>query len=627
MSSASCASEQTLTRWHPLLNEMLTLRHDLLHRAEEKLNRHRVNGLPGHESACNLAHYLALREVDRRPLQERLARHGLSSLGRSEPHVLATVDAVISLLSDAAGESHSLKLSSECHPPEFRAGHTLLGRHTDELFGPVHGPRSTRIMVTLPGEAATDESIIHQLLTSGADLVRINCAHDSSDEWRSMAAAVRRIGAEIERPCRILMDLAGHKIRTGPMQPGPAVIHLKIHRGPLGEMVEPARILFVPEGVDYPHTLQANVQILALPAEWLAQFGRECRLRFKDSRGRPRTLEIESATADGAWWGSCDHNSWIVADTHFTLQRRSGELIELGALGSERIAPRAGTITVHPGDRLILRRDSGMSQPAIVDEEDNVVQPASIGITLPEVIAQIAVGASVYINDGKIGCRVEAITPLGLELLVVRTGPKGAVIRADKGINFPETDLNLPPLSDKDLQDLDVVCEVADMVGFSFVETRQQMDILLNELDRRGCNHLAVVAKIETRRAVRNLPEILLGSLGRRPLGVMIARGDLAVELGSERLAEIQEEMLWLCEAAHVPVIWATQVLETITRKGIHSRPEFTDAAMGVRAECVMLNKGPFAADAVAALDRVLIKMQDHQHKKFSRMRALHLHW
>jgi pyruvate kinase len=138
---------------------------------------------------------------------------------------------------------------------------------------------------------------------------------------------------------------------------------------------------------------------------------------------------------------------------------------------------------------------------------------------------------------------------------------------------------------------------------------------------------LPIIAKIETRQAVKNLPEILLGTIGQRRLGIMIARGDLAVELGSVRMAEIQEEILWLCEAAHVPVIWATQVLESIAKKGVRSRPEFTDAAMGVRAECVMLNKGPYINNAVEALDRVLSKMQAHQHKKFSRMRALHLHW
>jgi pyruvate kinase len=122
---------------------------------------------------------------------------------------------------------------------------------------------------------------------------------------------------------------------------------------------------------------------------------------------------------------------------------------------------------------------------------------------------------------------------------------------------------------------------------------------------------------------VRHLPEIMLSSMGQRRLGIMIARGDLAVELGSVRMAEMQEEILWLCEAAHVPVIWATQVLETLAKSGIHSRPEISDAAMSVRAECVMLNKGPYIMDALTVLDHILVRMQEHQHKKSSRLRAL----
>jgi len=110
-----------------------------------------------------------------------------------------------------------------------------------------------------------------------------------------------------------------------------------------------------------------------------------------------------------------------------------------------------------------------------------------------------------------------------------------------------------------------------------------------------------------------------------RVVGVMIARGDLAVECGYQRLAEVQEEILWICEAAHVPVIWATQVLESLAKSGIPSRSEITDAAMGERAECVMLNKGPYVVAAVRILDDILRRMQDHQEKKRSMLRKLRL--
>jgi len=110
-----------------------------------------------------------------------------------------------------------------------------------------------------------------------------------------------------------------------------------------------------------------------------------------------------------------------------------------------------------------------------------------------------------------------------------------------------------------------------------------------------------------------------------RAVGVMIARGDLAIECGYQRLAEVQEEILWICEAAHMPVIWATQVLESLAKTGVPSRAEVTDAAMGERAECVMLNKGPYIVTAVRILDDILRRMQSHQEKKRSMLRKLHV--
>ena len=107
--------------------------------------------------------------------------------------------------------------------------------------------------------------------------------------------------------------------------------------------------------------------------------------------------------------------------------------------------------------------------------------------------------------------------------------------------------------------------------------------------------------------------------------GGEFARGDLAAEIGFVRTAEIQEEILWVAEAAQVPVIWATQVLESLAKYGQPSRAEISDAAMSHRAECVMLNKGPFVAEAVGALDNILRRMEQHQYKKHSLYRRLHV--
>jgi pyruvate kinase len=251
--------------------------------------------------------------------------------------------------------------------------------------------------------------------------------------------------------------------------------------------------------------------------------------------------------------------------------------------------------------------------------------PYQASCAMPDVLRQVSTGAKVSIKDGLIVGHVEDIRSDGLVVAVSRTPPDGQPLEAEKGINFPGTTLKVSPLSAQDLEDLDFVAQHADMVGYSFVQSREDVALLQSELEKRrpGQPPLAIVAKIETQLAFTNLPEIIAQAAGANPFAVMIARGDLAVEIGYERLSEVQEEILWVCEAAHVPVIWATQVLESLVKRGMPSRGEFTDAAMGNRAECVMLNKGPYIAEGIAVLDNVLRRMEAHMTKKSPQLRAL----
>jgi pyruvate kinase len=270
---------------------------------------------------------------------------------------------------------------------------------------------------------------------------------------------------------------------------------------------------------------------------------------------------------------------------------------------------------LHVGDSLFLTR---------------LLQPGPAGgafqatCTCPDLLGRLEPGHRVLVDDGRIQSRVESAHPEGVLLRVFRARPKGEKLRSEKSLNFPDTALNLVALTDKDRADIPFIARIGDIVGYSFVQDPEDLDALIDALapyPRR--RPLALVAKIETARAVRNLPELIVRAAGERPFGVMIARGDLAVEIGFERLAEMQEEILWLCEAAHIPVIWATQVLENFAKNGIPSRAEMTDAAMSERAECVMLNKGPFILDVVAALDHLLKRMAGHQLKKTPQLRAL----
>lgn len=580
---------------------------------------------PLSKSIVNLAQYLALRELDLRPLQEKLAEAGLSSLGRAEPHVLANLLNVQAMISRAVGNPVTAKTTLPY--PEFREGFDILENNANKVLGKSRQPRLTRVMVTMPSEAATDYEMVYNLVKGGMDIARINCAHDDMFTWHPMIKHIQRAGAELNSPCRVLMDLAGHKIRTGAIASDTHTLTLKVKQDSNGNPLNVIRFRFTRADQSQQPVVDKsqNEYLLPVPKGCYSKLTEGDRFTLIDARGKKRHIEIMFSSELGELVGQCRKSLHLTTHTQISWQRQIDKAYrDLKSFSFVNLEPLPEKILLHVGDELILHKNAIDGHPAKLSADGELLSPAHISCTLPQIIDALEQGAPVWIDDGKISAYVIKKTADFVVLRISKTGPKGAKLAADKGMNFPETALNLPPLTDKDQQDLNFISKHADMVGFSFVETAGDMRALITELQQRDAGHLPIVAKIETARAVKNLPDILFAGMLSQPMAVMIARGDLAVELGSVRMAEIQEEILWLCEAAHVPVIWATQVLESIAKHGVRSRPEFTDAAMGVRAECVMLNKGPYILEALCSLNEVLTRMQHHQRKKISRLRALH---
>jgi pyruvate kinase len=273
----------------------------------------------------------------------------------------------------------------------------------------------------------------------------------------------------------------------------------------------------------------------------------------------------------------------------------------------------------------VVNRSLEPGRPAIHDARGRSLTPAIIGCTLPEVFEEVRSGEAIWFDDGKIGGVVENIEPERVTVKITRARAGGEKLRGDKGINLPDSNLRLSSLTASDIENLKFVVRHADVVSLSFANSAADVELLQQHLKRLGGERLGVILKIETRRGFDNLPEMLFAALRSARCGVMIARGDLAVECGFERMAEVQEEILWMCEAAHVPVIWATQVLENLAKDGFPSRAEITDAAMSERAECVMLNKGAHISEAVAVLDDILQRMEAHVTKKRSMLRELNV--
>ena len=243
------------------------------------------------------------------------------------------------------------------------------------------------------------------------------------------------------------------------------------------------------------------------------------------------------------------------------------------------------------------------------------MKAARISCTLAEIFSDVKVGEPIMFDDGKVEGIIEKVSQDELQVRITYAKESGAKLRSDKGINLPVSDLKISGLTAKDKQDMEFVAHNADAVNFSFVNTPLDVQELIDLLKEHN-SKIGIILKIETRKGFDNLPHILLRAMQTYPIGVMIARGDLAVETGWNNIATIQEEILRVCEAAHIPDIWATQVLENLAKKGTPSRAEITDAASSQRAECVMLNKGYHIKKAIKLLDRILRQMQGYQKKK-----------
>lgn len=255
----------------------------------------------------------------------------------------------------------------------------------------------------------------------------------------------------------------------------------------------------------------------------------------------------------------------------------------------------------------------------LTDEEN--LEKGMVGCTIPGIVAQIKSGETVLFDDGLIEARVDKVEDNKARLQVIRISSKKPYIKSEKGINFPDSSLGMSALTEYDMKCLPFIVRHADMIGYSFVRSADDVDQLLNLLPSGKKPYLII--KIETPEAVKNLPQLLFAGLKEENLGVMIARGDLAVEIGFERMSEIQEEILWICEAAHVPVIWATQVLENLNKSGIATRSEVTDAAHAVMADCVMINKGSHIIRTMETLRDILGRSGSHHSKKRYTLRPL----
>jgi pyruvate kinase len=587
-------------RTDALRKELLALAQQI--DSEEENQRARIDAvLAKHRSsAANLAHYLGLRKRDIHRLQLELAAVGLSSLGRCEGHVR---DTVLRLCAWLAGERGDAIAAGSDDRLDWARAETILHANTRALFGPRPPDRHVYIMVTAPDAAQADAAWADGLLEAGANLLRINGAHESPAEWAAIAATFKSRAAVLGRPGRVFVDLPGPKLRTDIRQLEKGVLHFPRRKDRLGRTVASTQLQLVAQ-------YESGAQI-PVPAEWLPQLEAGDVITLTDSGGRDRALTVRTPGKEKVR-AECDRSLYVTPGLALVWRRGNKEMGQ-DKVGTLPRQPRE--LRVETGDAFLLN-ESGLGRDPEV---------RALAFPEPRLLEQVQAGERVILDDGKLVAVAEAVGPEGLLCRVQQVLKSPARLRSGKGIAFPDSALSLGELGPQDEAALQFALEHADGVGVSFIASPRDVALVGERIKQTGKAGFGMILKLETRGAVNNLAPILFEALKYNPVGIMIARGDLAVELSFERLAEMQEELLWFGEACHLPVIWATQVLDNVAHSGLPTRAEVTDAAMSMRAECVMLNKGPYIAAATKMLADIIHKMEAHQYKKQSLYRKLAL--
>lgn len=594
---------------------------EMIARAEQKLQTLEQNC-----SRDNLFCYLALRQHDLADLQIRLDQEGLSSLGMIENNVLFSMEQVLKHFEIKPVRSKLLcKVSAQY-------GCSILRSRTRKTLGN-HVERRTKIMVTLDASDIFQYDLIEQLIESGMDLVRINCAHNTKREWKLLIESIRtseqrliQSGQNTKQKCLILMDLGGPKIRIGEMERRASplkIIVLKDSHGRSVRLVEgildsEASVTKIVSTEGAPTSFVIAITTADYGGLGSLQIGQK--IVFRDARDeRLRTMTVLERQSPTKVRVGLEHTAYLKEGVKLECQSDSMANFESScSFIVGRILPQPVEISVEAGNVLYLYRDSSRLGHGANKSEGT---PAGISCTHPEVLKRVLVGHRVFIDDGKIEAIVKQSNNQYLELVIISPEGRLAEIKSHKGVNFPDSSIKLPALTAKDIQDLQFISEYADLVGLSFVQDPQDLYTLKKEISKLHSD-LGVVAKIETVESTHKLARILIAGLELSKFAILIARGDLAVEVGFENLVFVQEDILCMCESAHVPVILATQILESLTESGLRNRAETSDAIMGQRAECVMLNNGVHIVEAVKTLGSLLAVEEQHQMKKHQLFRS-----
>ncbi|MEA2048847.1 MAG: pyruvate kinase [Campylobacterota bacterium] len=558
-------------------------------------------------SYLNMQDFLTLKKEDLRTLQLELMTEGLSSLSRSHKHLLYTIERELELLGSMPDRCDTPKHLSPSPEEAY-----LITEERAKFLKCQN--RDNAVMLTLPSNAAEDISFSQILEQETISIVRINTAHDSPKVWKSMADMVKRVNQEKRTSCpiKIYVDMAGPKIRTGAIK----------------KVIEPFRIctkdmhkvIIVPALGNSSHIVYEDERytsrkaVIAVDETFYADLQNADIVEINDHDRKARFLSVDSWSEEACIL-KCAKKVEISAQTAIKVQKEKRKYSETFPVNFQKIPEE---IRVFEGDTIVLSTKAAFGHLL-----DGTSYKAIIALQMDkQLFSYLNEQDRVYIDDGKIKLSIIEKTDDTLLCRVERAKANGTVIKEEKGINFPDSFLDIPAITDEDRENFRSVVGFCDIVGVSFTQTDKDIEMMKEMLKEN--EDIGIVAKIETNKGLQNLPHILASLAAWEKSAVMLARGDLAIEVGFENLAYVQGNILDLCEAAHTPVIYATQILESLMKKNLPSRAEIIDASIAQRTDCVMLNKGTFTKRTIETLEKIILSMQPFFYKHQPLLSKIH---
>lgn len=562
------------------------------------------------KSLRNLAAYLNLRSQNVTKLQNELTNLGLSSLGRAQSCIINSINQELAIVSKLLKkELHYSKIDEDALSFEESK---LIHLKNSEVFGRSKDTYTTKIMVTLPSLDENSPKLIQSLIKNGATVLRINTAHDDVNAWQTMAKLIKEENKQQQKDTKIYVDLAGPKNRTEYIQK--LFTPFKI-----GSWRNPKLVEIISNDIEGNFTTKGekdcsgnNQSKLAVEKDFFESLKNYDELTVDDFE-RETTQTYKVIIKDDRVFIEVNKKITIYENSALYLENEDNDM--MSRVTNFELKPQ--NIRVFKTNKIIITSKNIIGQADFIYED--ILYAGIIGCTNKAIFDFVNIGEDIFIDDGKIACKIIDKIDLGIVCEVTLAKENGTLLKEEKGINFPSTNLNIPAITSSDEKNFQDIVAFADIIGLSFAQDANDIKKLQEMLHVSQKEDTAIVPKIETKKALENLPEILEQLLLSKKYALMIARGDLAIEVGFENLPYIQEEILNICEAAHVPVIYATQILEGKMKTNLATRSEVTDAALAQRADCIMLNKGPYVLDTLIVLKHILRQV----HTQFQKNRQL----